>query len=232
MVTWYNNFALGLVHWDRTERLLSTALTSSNKCSSAKPINVGSCHLTVMVHGDAGCTQMCPSGTRCVRTPVTCIEDNCTHKFTCESEDIGREVSSIERRSVGTCPTVLPGRSGPCVEQCRRDEDCTRGRKCCYNGCGHTCRGVHRRRKYAISPNGQRTKPGFCPWYARESLNCDVQCLNDHGCPGRTKCCQTTCGSVCSEPCFHWLSRRSSNGRLWELPRRCTRPTARQETMS
>ncbi|XP_067661088.1 perlwapin-like [Haliotis asinina] len=191
MVTWYN-FALGLV-----------------------------CHLAMMIKGDRGCAQICPTGTRCIRAPVTCIEGNCTNKFICEPEDTDREASSIERRSVGTCPTVLPGRSGPCVEQCRRDEDCTRGRKCCYNGCGHTCRRMDRRRKYS-----HHTKPGSCPWYARESLNCDVQCLHDYGCPGRTKCCQTTCGQICSEPCFQWLSTQSTRIRTWQTPRRCARPSS------
>ncbi|XP_071115629.1 WAP four-disulfide core domain protein 5-like [Haliotis cracherodii] len=192
MVTWPTNFALGLV-----------------------------CHLTMMIDAERGCTQMCPSGTHCVRTAVTCINGSCTDRFICESADAASHSPSIERRSEGSCPTTLPGTSGPCVEQCRHDEDCRRGKTCCYNGCGHTCMRINRQR---IS--SRLNKPGSCPWYARESLSCDVECLHDHGCPGRSKCCQTTCGSTCAQPCFHWLSNPSSSSRTWSLPRRCERPAS------
>ena len=40
----------------------------------------------------------------------------------------------------GVCPMVQPGTGGICVEECRNDTQCMGNKKCCSNGCGHTCR--------------------------------------------------------------------------------------------
>uniref|UniRef100_A0A8C8VME7 WAP domain-containing protein n=1 Tax=Pelusios castaneus TaxID=367368 RepID=A0A8C8VME7_9SAUR len=40
----------------------------------------------------------------------------------------------------GVCPR--PVGPGICVEQCRGDDSCPPGRKCCGTGCGHACRRV------------------------------------------------------------------------------------------
>ena len=40
----------------------------------------------------------------------------------------------------GMCPMVQPGTGGVCVEECMNDTQCMGNKKCCSNGCGHTCR--------------------------------------------------------------------------------------------
>ena len=39
----------------------------------------------------------------------------------------------------GMCPVLEPGFIGACVELCQDDLNCPGMRKCCSNGCGHTC---------------------------------------------------------------------------------------------
>ncbi len=39
----------------------------------------------------------------------------------------------------GLCPPVPIGEAGICETNCRRDNDCARNRKCCYNGCSQRC---------------------------------------------------------------------------------------------
>ncbi|XP_009075305.1 PREDICTED: WAP four-disulfide core domain protein 3-like, partial [Acanthisitta chloris] len=40
----------------------------------------------------------------------------------------------------GTCPMVLRGSLGPCLELCDTDSDCPGDDKCCTTGCGHVCK--------------------------------------------------------------------------------------------
>nr|XP_006822461.1 PREDICTED: neurogenic locus notch homolog protein 1-like [Saccoglossus kowalevskii] len=62
----------------------------------------------------------------------------------CASKD-GTEVDGTRVRGSancdkpGTCPAVQSGLVGTCVEECSYDYDCADSKKCCYNGCGHTC---------------------------------------------------------------------------------------------
>ncbi|WAR18886.1 TFPI1-like protein [Mya arenaria] len=39
----------------------------------------------------------------------------------------------------GSCPALDEDNFGICVEECQSDSDCGGPRKCCDNGCGHTC---------------------------------------------------------------------------------------------
>ncbi|XP_076093914.1 uncharacterized protein LOC143064737 [Mytilus galloprovincialis] len=39
----------------------------------------------------------------------------------------------------GYCPRVTNQMIGICVEECSSDDQCPMNKKCCYNGCGHTC---------------------------------------------------------------------------------------------
>jgi len=41
----------------------------------------------------------------------------------------------------GVCPAP-PSTPGPCMTQCRQDGDCPVTEKCCFNGCGRTCRPI------------------------------------------------------------------------------------------
>mmetsp|Transcript_11963 Transcript_11963/g.31636 ORF Transcript_11963/g.31636 Transcript_11963/m.31636 type:complete len:172 (+) Transcript_11963:40-555(+) len=39
----------------------------------------------------------------------------------------------------GVCPDVPTGALGTCIEECGGHADCTGGKLCCSNGCGHVC---------------------------------------------------------------------------------------------
>ena len=52
-------------------------------------------------------------------------------------------VATVSRGQDG-CPVLAPGTIGICSELCTNDGDCTRGQKCCSNGCGHQCTGNNR----------------------------------------------------------------------------------------
>ena len=38
-----------------------------------------------------------------------------------------------------SCPAVRADTAGICEHECSLDSECTDSKKCCYNGCGHTC---------------------------------------------------------------------------------------------
>ena len=38
-----------------------------------------------------------------------------------------------------SCPAVRDDTVGICVHECSLDRECLDSKKCCYNGCGHTC---------------------------------------------------------------------------------------------
>lgn len=40
----------------------------------------------------------------------------------------------------GSCPPLLPGTVGICLELCTGDFSCPGISKCCSNGCGHVCK--------------------------------------------------------------------------------------------
>lgn len=39
----------------------------------------------------------------------------------------------------GMCPVPERNSSAICLEECHVDSNCTGAKKCCFNGCGHTC---------------------------------------------------------------------------------------------
>jgi len=119
------------------------------------------------------------------------------------------------------CPTLPPGTSGACVEECSSDSSCTSGKKCCSNGCGHTC-------QTPVSQCGPVCEIG-CPegWILkRDSDNCqicdcfdpceNVQCSSGEICETQQVQCITTpcdpvgtcvakptCGPVCAIGCMN-----------------------------
>uniref|UniRef100_A0A672TWV8 WAP domain-containing protein n=1 Tax=Strigops habroptila TaxID=2489341 RepID=A0A672TWV8_STRHB len=90
----------------------------------------------------------------------------------------------------GTCPVVLRGSLGPCLELCDTDSGCPGAAKCCTTGCGHICK----------PPT--EGKPGFCPAHAGlfPSYDCRAWCWHDAGCPGEEKCCLHGCDYTCLPP--------------------------------
>uniref|UniRef100_A0A674IU70 WAP domain-containing protein n=1 Tax=Terrapene triunguis TaxID=2587831 RepID=A0A674IU70_9SAUR len=85
----------------------------------------------------------------------------------------------------GVCPRPLG--FGPCVELCFADVECSRGQKCCSNGCGHVC---------MMAITGGELRPGQpCP---RWKGLCVERCREDEECPRGQKCCSNGCGHVCT----------------------------------
>uniref|UniRef100_A0A8V5H7G4 Uncharacterized protein n=1 Tax=Melopsittacus undulatus TaxID=13146 RepID=A0A8V5H7G4_MELUD len=83
----------------------------------------------------------------------------------------------------GTCPVVLRGSLGPCLELCDTDSDCPGAAKCCTTGCGHP------------------QKPGRCPRDFTRCLRLEPPlCANDSSCPSWYKCCLRECRLRCTIP--------------------------------
>lgn len=121
-------------------------------------------------------------------------------------------------------PGVCPRRrwsSGLCAELCSDDSDCPSEEKCCHNGCGHQCTAPYTGSMCGKIPQwgslgvityvwtpffffGASVKRGRCG-LPQGTPMCAEYCYHDGQCPGEQKCCKTTCGHACSEPC--WLDR-------------------------
>ncbi|XP_060079100.1 fibrillin-2-like [Ylistrum balloti] len=90
----------------------------------------------------------------------------------------------------GQCPPLTNGTIGICLEQCSDDTECSGNRKCCSNGCGHTCQNP-------VSP----VKRGQCPPLTNGTIGiCLEQCSDDTECSGNRKCCSNGCGHTCQNP--------------------------------
>ncbi|XP_057572679.1 protein Wfdc21-like [Hippopotamus amphibius kiboko] len=50
-----------------------------------------------------------------------------------------RPLRLLDEQRPGACPSLPEGTFGLCAEFCTGDDSCPPGRKCCSNGCGHTC---------------------------------------------------------------------------------------------
>lgn len=73
----------------------------------------------------------------------------------------------------------------PCQSRtdfCADDNSCSRGQRCCFNGCQKVCR----------TP----AKLGNCPAPFGIS-DCRNLCSEDRECPGNEKCCSNGCGKQC-----------------------------------
>ncbi|XP_076090027.1 uncharacterized protein LOC143062071 [Mytilus galloprovincialis] len=158
------------------------------------------------------CNLDCEEGEKCVLKRSTCSYPPCSKYPICVAID-NNSTEEIIRTRTGTCPEIVT--PGPCMEQCQNDGDCRHSEKCCFNGCGNTCRSV-------VTVIAR--KPGSCPWDLRRQPLCGMDCSSDSHCPGSEKCCLTACGSTCSRPCYHWLQRGSYEGvgnAIWSLPYQC-----------
>ncbi|XP_053250732.1 waprin-Phi1-like [Podarcis raffonei] len=91
---------------------------------------------------------------------------------------------TVAAEKAGTCPnaTLMTAR-GNCTEECQSDASCAGTEKCCWTGCGASCR----------LPND---KPGFCPpdppIISLLGI-CRDQCREDSDCPSNRKCCMSGC---------------------------------------
>ena len=94
---------------------------------------------------------------------------------------------------VEMCPTPDTSQSlGSCDEECSDDTSCGNTKKCCSNGCGHSC---------TTSTSIPYYKPPMsCP--SIDSLlgvfcSIDFGCKSNEVCQEDELCCPTGCGSMC-----------------------------------
>ncbi|XP_070578362.1 uncharacterized protein [Ptychodera flava] len=92
-----------------------------------------------------------------------------------------------DRSKPGSCPAVEADTVGICVDVCTGDVTCPGTKKCCPNGCGHTCQ------------EPPRVKPGQCPIPNGDLGTCAQSCVSDSDCYGNKKCCHNGCGTECME---------------------------------
>ncbi|VDM58532.1 unnamed protein product [Angiostrongylus costaricensis] len=122
--------------------------------------------------------------------------------------------SPLRLMHIGTCPLSLPqlDQVSDCRFDCRADDDCNIGEKCCYDGCGLRCKEV-RASSGGLSGIGKPnvTKPGMCPFFDERTCSKKPyknQCSWDSECDGVQKCCSDGCGLKCLHPeensvCLH-----------------------------
>ena len=106
-----------------------------------------------------------------------------------------------------SCPAVREDEVGICVHECSLHSECPHSKKCCYNGCGHTCQSP------VTIPYVLLSESTSCP-----SPN-EVPCVDQTGgggscrdpqfaCSAGEVCCDNSCSSgVCLKlenlsPCF------------------------------
>ncbi|CAL1540450.1 unnamed protein product [Lymnaea stagnalis] len=163
------------------------------------------------------CTKPCPVGLWCVEVTPVCGFGHCPIFHSCLSYDYlrwynvdgytrVREIVTIEARP--GCPRVTnPSR---CDRPCLNDSGCPSEWLCCSIRCGRACK----RDRTARSS----MKYGSCPPppTSRHSILCSDGCTHDRDCRGLRKCCQTSCGVTCVDPCSLVLVNSQ-----WEVPERC-----------
>eukprot|EP01006_Ploeotia_vitrea_P033892 TRINITY_DN65657_c2_g1_i1.p1 TRINITY_DN65657_c2_g1~~TRINITY_DN65657_c2_g1_i1.p1 ORF type:complete len:173 (-),score=17.92 TRINITY_DN65657_c2_g1_i1:173-691(-) len=128
------------------------------------------------------CVEECSSDADCTQKGYMCCSNGCGH--TCqasvpevpctEEAKVCPDGSSVGRDGRNhcrfpacpgetpkiVCPVLEADAVGACVEECTKDGDCTGGRVCCSNGCGHTCTiGVQ---KFVSDSSATRSTIGSC----------------------------------------------------------------------
>ena len=93
-----------------------------------------------------------------------------------------------------SCPAVRADTAGICIHGCSLNSDCTHSKKCCYNGCGHTCQSP------VPIPYVRLSETTSCP-----STN-EVPCVDQEGggschdpsfsCDEGEICCDNDCASA------------------------------------
>ncbi|XP_075023172.1 uncharacterized protein LOC142089926 [Calonectris borealis] len=153
-------------------------------CVRAEPAKPGLCPWKRAQRSAAACHNRCADDRDCPGDRKCCFS-GCG--LACAPPDTG------SRRAVakpGTCPVVLRGSLGPCLELCDTDGDCPGAAKCCTTSCGHVCK----------PPTEAR--PGLCPPAADgdRAAKCLLLCMQDKDCPPSQKCCLQGCGRTCVSP--------------------------------
>ncbi|XP_049672817.1 WAP four-disulfide core domain protein 3-like [Accipiter gentilis] len=154
------------------------------RCVHAEPAKPGLCPRKRAQRSTAACPNRCADDRDCPGDRKCCFS-GCG--LACAPPDTGSRRAAAKP---GTCPVVLRGSLGPCLELCDTDGDCPGAAKCCTTGCGHVCK----------PPTEAR--PGLCPPVADgdQAAECLLLCLQDKECPPGQKCCLRDCGRACVPP--------------------------------
>ncbi|XP_029816276.1 WAP four-disulfide core domain protein 3 [Manacus vitellinus] len=145
------------------------------RCVHAEPAKPGFCPRKRTQRSAAACPNRCTDDRDCPGDHKCCFS-GCG--LACAPPDTGSHHASAKP---GTCPMVLRGSLGPCLELCDTDGDCLGDDKCCTTGCGHVCKPPTR-----VDGN--------------QADKCLLLCLQDKDCPTSQKCCQQGCSRVCIPP--------------------------------
>ena len=145
----------------------------------------------------------------------------CTFLHNTAQVEIGLPAVTAEYATKETCP-VASNAIGTCEESCTADKNCSSGKLCCSNGCGHSC--VETTSLPYYSP------PMSCP--AIDPLF-GIICTLNLGCKGHDECgsgelcCPTGCGSICKTAviptplCTEVYAQASSSGLLGTFIPKC-----------
>ncbi|XP_033104618.1 cysteine-rich motor neuron 1 protein-like isoform X7 [Anneissia japonica] len=181
----------------------------SGECPTTSPDLVGICTESCTNDGDCSTNEKCCSngcGHTCMAVkeeetaspPTKCSQLMC--RMFCplgfKKDENGCTMCECLELNAGSCPIVLISDAilGTCSDECSTDSDCGLFKKCCSNGCGHSC-------QYPID---LPTNPGKCPAvHISERKFCidyvDI-CVNDGDCGSVDKCCYGPCGRMCRAP--------------------------------
>ncbi|XP_062479862.1 WAP four-disulfide core domain protein 3-like [Pezoporus occidentalis] len=136
------------------------------RCLRAEPAKAGLCPRKRVRRSAAACSNRCADDRDCPGNRKCCFS-GCG--LACASPDRGSRHAAAKP---GTCPVVLRGSLGPCLELCDTDSDCPGTAKCCTTGCGHICKppteGPGLSPRAEVLPAGLR--PDLRPSAARHSL--------------------------------------------------------------
>ncbi|XP_064321405.1 LOW QUALITY PROTEIN: WAP four-disulfide core domain protein 3-like [Phalacrocorax carbo] len=165
------------------------------RCVPAEPAKPGLCPRKRVQRSTAACHNRCTDDRDCPGDRKCCFS-GCG--LACAPPDRG------SRRAIakpGTCPMVLRGSLGPCLELCDTDSNCPGAAKCCTTGCGHVCKPPIKGK--ATEPCGSKTPmspPCPIPADGDRAAECLLLCLQDKDCPPGQKCCLQGCGRACIPP--------------------------------
>ncbi|XP_063056944.1 anosmin-1b [Engraulis encrasicolus] len=148
VLVWYlTGFAIGRRAGAEDGDILSK--TNSARCTS-RCLTLHMTQLTASfkhLQSD-GVLGWCESHRRCAQCLQPCkelwetgrglSEKSCEHH---ECVTSGEYVLSLQSQKQGDCPSPqrASGFAAACVESCGTDKECSGTKKCCSNGCGHTC---------------------------------------------------------------------------------------------
>ncbi|CAB3405792.1 unnamed protein product [Caenorhabditis bovis] len=109
--------------------------------------------------------------------------------------------SPVRARHVGSCPVVpISLDAKMCRVSCRVDDDCRMHQKCCFDGCGSSCRDITT--SLVEFSKEIFEKPGTC--ITEQRILCNRleknTCEYDSDCAGVAKCCDDGCNKSCAYP--------------------------------